>query len=61
MSEEEREEYGPEEGSNAELSALMGGQGKREEQRVKKKSTENICNCCKCNNCSLEHSHWTHD
>ena len=50
MSEEEREEYGPEEGSNAELAALMGGQGKREEQRVKKKSTENICNCCKCNN-----------
>ena len=33
-------------------------------RKSKEKKTQEIkfgCKCCKCANCSLEHSHWTHD
>lgn len=31
--------------------------------RVEEEYDENMddCNCCKCNNCGLNHNHWTHD
>ena len=25
------------------------------------KALEPDCNCCKCNNCDMNHNHWTHD